>query len=255
MDKLKYEIKASPVFGSLPQDRVAGKHGGCNRGDGRFRHFGARRLINSSRDGVSADLIRIPSATGREAVLSLSLLLFLFLGWLSHYYPAYTEGRRVPQGSLVPRGIFQGWDGSPRPPNVSFPILFSSLTPSSPRLYHTPPRFSSTLPAFVVATLFSGEIPRSAIYIFDVASSTPLMLLVRNLPLTCVPRCSFALRFPPLTSLSPSGGSSFALLSATWLRHMSGEQRDTARSRVNRWNIVTSKPLVATQMRNMHGMR
>lgn len=192
----------SPVFGSLPQDSVAGKHGGCNRGDGRFRHSGARRLINSSRDGVSADLIRIPGATGREAVLSFSLflLLHLFLGWLSHYYPACTEGRRVPQGSLVPRGIFQGWDGSPRPPNVSFPILFSSLAPSSSRssLPHTPAvLLHPSITALVVATLFSGEIPRSAIYIFDVASSTPLMLLVRNLPLTCVPRCSFALRFPP----------------------------------------------------------
>lgn len=55
---------------------------------------------------------------------------------------------------------------------------------------------------FVVATLFSGEIPRSAIYIFDVASSTPLMLLVRNLPLTCASRAAH----------SPSY-SSFLLLS------------------------------------------
>lgn len=57
-------------------DHVAGKHGGCNRGDGRFRHR-ARRLINSSRDGVSADLIRAPGAAGRKAGFSFSLPLSL----------------------------------------------------------------------------------------------------------------------------------------------------------------------------------
>lgn len=85
------------------------------------------------------------------------------------------------------------------PPSPSSPFL---PLPSPCRL-HTADLAS--LPPFrfhglhVVATLFSREIPRSAIYIFDVASSTPLMLLVRNLPLTCVPRCSFSP--PPACSL------------------------------------------------------
>jgi len=73
---------------------------------------------------------------------------------------------------------------TPGPTPFSFPAPASSRPcPSAAR-------------SFVVATLFSGEIPRSAIYIFDVASSTPLMLLVRNLPLTCVPCCSFTLLLP-----------------------------------------------------------
>jgi len=92
-------------------------------------------------------------------------------------------------------------DETVAPVHRASPSSFSSpLSPPrhSRRLYRTPPRFlRPSVTALVVATLFSGEIPRSAIYIFDVASSTPLMLLVRNLPLTCVPRCSFALRFPP----------------------------------------------------------
>lgn len=72
-------------------------------------------------------------------------------------------------------------------------------------------------PRFVAATLFSGEIPRSAIYIFDVASSTPLMLLVRNLPLTRdlrpvwfsppLLRTLLALR-PSFMRLTPASGES-----------------------------------------------
>lgn len=82
--------------------------------------------------------------------------------------------------------------------------------------------------AFVVTTLFSGEIPRSAIYIFDVASSTPLMLLVRNLPLTRVPRCSFSFLPPTTFPLTLTLSLLLSFLSAslsTWLCHMFQERR------------------------------
>lgn len=108
--------------------------------------------------------------------------------------------------------------------------FLSSHSPLPPATNVSTPRISRlrrpSATAFVVATLFSGEIPRSAIYIFDVASSTPLMLLVRNLPLTCVPRCSFS--SPPLlplvvlpsTNLSPSAALSARILCAFLFRNV-----------------------------------
>lgn len=77
----------------------------------------------------------------------------------------------------MPRAAFQG-----RAKNRFLP---SSLSFSPRFLLPLALAFTSfcfRVRGYVAATLFSGEIPRSAIYIFDVASSTPLMLLVRNLP-------------------------------------------------------------------------
>lgn len=139
-----------------------------------------RRLINSRRGGVSADLIR---ATVQGAVAR-------------QLFPLLSDVRRVgsaPQGSLMPRAAFQGWGKTvPLSPCGScFPSLrvgFTLPPPCSPFRFTS---FCFRVRSYVVATLFSGEIPRSAIYIFDVASSTPLMLLVRNLPLTRDP-CGFS---------------------------------------------------------------
>lgn len=61
--ELKYRLRVSLVWPS--RDRVGGNTAdvtGATDGSG---HRAARRLINSSRDGVSADLIRAPSATAR----------------------------------------------------------------------------------------------------------------------------------------------------------------------------------------------
>lgn len=112
-----------------------------------------RRLINSRRGVVSADLIRAWAQGGC---------------WKP--FPLLSDVRRVglaPQGSLVPRAASQG-----RAKNHFLPL---SLSLSARLLFPHPPRsrftsFCFRVRGYVAATLFSGEIPRSAIYIFDVAS-------------------------------------------------------------------------------------
>lgn len=117
-----------------------------------------------------------------------------------------------------------------------FPSLrvgFTLPPPCSPFRFTS---FCFRVRSYVVATLFSGEIPRSAIYIFDVASSTPLMLLVRNLPLTRDP-CGFsAFSFSTFHLCPPTVSSSLLhqppaqqLASSHCLRSASSVTRPPAR--------------------------